>query len=246
MDTQEFSDFKHKAVHELMALNEKSGDLYQISKWPKWNYDLDEATLTFSREGIPQVIASVQVVGTTSKRGKTWLWGWANSHLPAAAVKQIQKVGEFGETEGIADLTDPSAEDSEYLGWEMTAVAAKVLGSIGAYRCPGNDGFVYLVYSDIQFVAGGDNGTSGNKRIQCGEHGSGFATYVCEHLLANPSQKWFSSGPDEQNKWPDAWCGVCNTFFEEEGEWNGKNESKLKIKLLCHRCYEKLRPAQIE
>jgi len=63
--------------------------------------------------------------------------------------------------------------------------------------------------------------------------------------LANPSQKWFSSEADEQNKWPDAWCSVCNAFFEEEAEWNGKNESRLEIKLLCHRCYEKLRPAQI-
>jgi hypothetical protein len=101
MNTQELSDFKHKAAHQLMALNEKSGELYQISKWPRWDYDLDEATLTFSRDGIPQVIASVQVVGTTSKRGKTWLCAWANSYLPAAAVNQIQKSETLARLRGL-------------------------------------------------------------------------------------------------------------------------------------------------
>jgi hypothetical protein len=77
--------------------------------------------------------------------------------------------------------------------------------------------------------------------LECATHGAGYQTFVCEHLVAVPAQAWFSDDPDESNRWPDAWCAACNIFFLEQGEWNDKNESKLKIKLLCHHCYEMLR-----
>ena len=79
------------------------------------------------------------------------------------------------------------------------------------------------------------------EKVECGTHGSGFQTFVCEHLISNPAQEWFSSEPDDENKWPDAWCAACNTFFQQEGEWTEKNESNIKIKLLCHHCYERSR-----
>jgi hypothetical protein len=43
------------------------------------------------------------------------------------------------------------------------------------------------------------------------------------------------------NPWPDAWCTICHQPFKEDGEWNGQNEWRMKIKLLCHRCYESAR-----
>ena len=81
----------------------------------------------------------------------------------------------------------------------------------------------------------------GSKQVECTDHGTGFATYACEHLVSNPAQLWFSREPDEEHKWPDAWCSACDAFFQEQGEWNEKNESKIKIQLLCHYCYESLR-----
>jgi hypothetical protein len=37
------------------------------------------------------------------------------------------------------------------------------------------------------------------------------------------------------------WCAACDVFFQEQGEWNDKNPAKIKIKLLCHHGYERLR-----
>jgi hypothetical protein len=73
--------------------------------------------------------------------------------------------------------------------------------------------------------------------VTCEVHGSAFKTYICEHLAANPKQKWFSD-QHETNEWPDAWCTDCHEKFEREGEWNEKNEAGLRIVLFCHRCYE--------
>lgn len=79
------------------------------------------------------------------------------------------------------------------------------------------------------------------KELECGTHGVGYQTFVCEHLFADPAQTWFSDDPTESSNWPDAWCARCNDLFLQQREWNDKNESSLKIKLLCHRCYEMIR-----
>lgn len=241
MDPQQFAEFRHQAVHELMRLNELCKDEFQISAWPRWDYDLDRGTLTFSANGVPKVSASIQVIGTNSVSGGTWMWGWANESLPPNVTSEVVKVREFGLAENIPELTKAELPDDEYVGWAMTAVAAKLLGAKGAYRSPGDNGFVYVVYSSIGFAASLADTTIQPKQVECTNHGTGFSTYVCEHLLSNPAQEWFSQEPDEEHKWPDAWCAACDVLFQEQGEWNEKNEARTKIKLLCHHCYETLR-----
>jgi hypothetical protein len=169
------------------------------------------------------------------------MWGWANESLPSNVTKAVANMREFGRTENITELTKAELPDDEYLGWGMTAVAARLLGAKGAYRCPDEDGFVYVVYSSIDSAGSGLETVAEKEKVECSHHGSGSATYVCEHLLSRPDQEWFSNEPNEEDKWPDAWCADCEDLFQEQGEWNDKNQSKRDIKLLCHHCYEKLR-----
>ena len=240
MNAEQFSAFRHEAVHALMGLNDRCEREFNISSCPRWDYDFDQGTLTFSKDGVARVVASILVVGTTSETSGAWLWSWANSHLPPNVTEAMNKVRSFGEAEGLVELTNPSAPDAEYLGWGMTAVAAKILGSGGAYRCPGNNGFIYVVYTDLSFAETARVPNS-REQVKCDTHGVGYQAFACDHLVAVPAQAWFSDDPSESKRWPDAWCAACNVFFLEQGEWNDKNESHLKIKLLCHHCYEMLR-----
>jgi hypothetical protein len=80
--------------------------------------------------------------------------------------------------------------------------------------------------------------TTGNDEIDCSEHGSARATYVCRCLIAQPVQRWYCDPPDADNPWPDAWCARCNQAYEREGEWNEKNDGASRIALLCQHCYE--------
>ena len=244
MTKEQFSVFRHDAVHALIRLNKACDEQFFISKWRHWNYELESCSLAFSEDGIPRVFACIQVVGSTSKKSGTWLWGWANQHLPAQSTEAMKKVRDFGEAEGLTELTNASTADDEHLGWAMTAIAAKVLGGKGAYRCPADNGFLYLVYMDVNFAPDRLESAKGRKRIECGAHGGAFATYVCEHLASDPEQEWFSRDPNEDNRWPDSWCSLCDRSFQEEGEWNEKNEKKIKIQLLCHHCYENHRARQ--
>ena len=74
--------------------------------------------------------------------------------------------------------------------------------------------------------------------IHCGEHGTAYEAYVCEHLVGACGLSWHSHVPDSERPWPDAWCGSCHKVFEAEGEWNEVSEASVKIKIVCHNCYE--------
>src|SRR5215510_7278629 len=74
--------------------------------------------------------------------------------------------------------------------------------------------------------------------LSCSEHGEAYTTYVCEHLVKDPVQRWHAAPPSDENRWPDAWCSQCNVEFLKEGEWNEENEKGVIPKILCHKCYE--------
>ncbi len=96
MNAELFSEFRHQAVRALMELDERCEREFKISSWPRWDYDFDAGTLIFSKDGIARVIASVQVVGTTSDSGGTLLWSWANTHLPPNLTEGMKKVRLLG------------------------------------------------------------------------------------------------------------------------------------------------------
>lgn len=82
--------------------------------------------------------------------------------------------------------------------------------------------------------------------LECAQHGKAYTAYVCEHLIAQPGQKWHCDYPDADNSWPDAWCAICDAHYQAEGEWNERNEDLVPIKLICHVCYEDARTASLE
>lgn len=241
MNSEEFSKFRHDAVHELMRLNDSCEQEFHISSYPRWDYDFARGTLTFSQDGVPKVVALIQVVGTTAESDGTWLWSWANRSSPPLVTSAMQTVRSFGEAHRVTELVAPNLPCDEYLGWAMTAVTAKILGAVGAYRCPGDRGFLYLVYTKLG-SADSMTVTPPTGQVSCAEHGTGNEAFICTHLFSNPAQKWISDEPDEANRWPDAWCVQCEARFQEEGgNWNENNEPQADIKFICHRCYENLR-----
>jgi hypothetical protein len=147
----------------------------------------------------------------------------------------------FGDKENIPELINAYGDDSEDFGWAMTSVAAKILGSKGGYRCPESNGFIYLVLTDISFA---DKPRMSRQYINCDTHGQAYQAFICEHLMANPAKRWFSDDPTQENPWPDAWCNECETLLGEQGEWSDRGGSRLRIKLVCHRCYEQMRPGR--
>jgi hypothetical protein len=149
---EEYADFKHTCVHESMAKNDIWLNKYKINDWTRWDYSMEDATLTFSDKGKPKVICDMQVVGSTE--GDSWEWSWGNITYPIACRRRMNEVKVFGEEKQWSLLTTLFLTADEYLGWECAAIANHVLNGIGAYRCPsgGKGDFMYVVILDSRFV----------------------------------------------------------------------------------------------
>ena len=245
MKPEEFEEFRTQAYESLVQINELCKQQFKLGTWQHWAYELEAGTLTFSNDGVPRVVATIQAVGSTSNKSGTWMWGWANQSLPEKVTDQLFRLKQFGERENLTQLTEATFPGDEKVGWEMAAVATRILGGKGVYRCPSANGSLFVVFMEVCFIDTDKDSESKRGKVRseiiCANHTTGFETFVCQHLVENPSQEWFSDTPTESNPWPDAWCTICNDAFKEQGEWNGQNEWRMKIKLLCHRCYESAR-----
>ena len=146
-----YDEFRHCCVHESMAKNEVWFQRFPIDDLPRWDYDMDGASLTFSDKGVPRVVCEMQVVGST--KGNSWEWGWGNPNYPEACKLRMQEVLRFGKGRSWDRLSTLFLENDEFLGWECAAVSNHLLGGMGVYRCPtGDEDFIYLVILSTRLV----------------------------------------------------------------------------------------------
>jgi hypothetical protein len=58
-------------------------------------------------------------------------------------------VKQFGEEHGLKELVVEKWEAEEVDGWAMTGISAKLLNAKGAYRCPDENGFLFVIFTDV-------------------------------------------------------------------------------------------------
>jgi hypothetical protein len=144
-----FQRFVHPLTHQAQEKNKQFRERY--GEFSRWDWDDERSTLTFSDPAKPSVEIDVSIVGTTE--GSSWEWAWANSNISPASKIGIDRVREFGESEGYDKLTSKFLDADEYTGWEMTAVTAHLLNALGTYRFPTDHGYCYLIYRKIKILA---------------------------------------------------------------------------------------------
>ena len=149
----EYKAFVHRCVHASIELNKAWMETYRINEWPRWDFSLEECTLTFSQGGKPRVICDMRAVG--SVQGDFWEWSWGNKNLPDPCKDRLDGVRSFGEEKEWNKLTSLFLDNDEYLGWELASVTVHLLGGTAVYRCPDSEApgsFTYLVILSSQFV----------------------------------------------------------------------------------------------
>lgn len=150
----EYETWAHDRIHESIERNDLWLKSYKIRDWPRWDYSLECCTLTFSKDGVSQVICDIQAIG--SSLNDSWEWSWGNKNLPEACKTRLREVREFGESKGWSKLTSLFLENSEYLGWELASVTSHLLNAQAVYRCPDSETpgyFLYLVVLSSRFVS---------------------------------------------------------------------------------------------
>lgn len=144
--------FVSDAIEELETKQDRLQERFDLSKHERWDLDQQTGEIVFSNAGVPAVAARFQFVGSTSTVSDTWLWSWANFSLERSNVEEMLTVRTFGEAQRFATLIVPKWPAAEEDGWELTAVATKVLDAEGAYRAPTEAGFVFMALTEVRRV----------------------------------------------------------------------------------------------
>ncbi len=152
MTYPEYEAFSREATEYLKARIEHAKVRFGIGGLPRYEYDLFRGEIWWSEVGSPKIRARVTVVGSISTKSNTWFWAWANPHFSDVILGDIEKVRALGEAESITKLTQEKWEADEVDGWEMTAIAARLLEAQGAYRSPGENGFLFLLYDGLEMI----------------------------------------------------------------------------------------------
>lgn len=168
MSEQEVQDFLRQAKWFMRSLIEQNEKDFRLATYQRFDWDQWRGELVFSSGGVPKVVARIQVVGSLSTKANTWHWAWANSSLLEPVRQSVLKTKEFGTERAIIRLIQPRWAAKETDAWEMTAVTTKLTEAKGAFRSPSQDGFTFMVFTDIRTV-------SDRKRV--------FGAQTCSHVL---------------------------------------------------------------
>lgn len=147
LTNEEASELIHHAVHQGQAANDASDRRWGWRNKTRWDFDAGASTLTFQAPGSPTVIADVRLVGSYSTNSGTFQWAWQTFGENAPQAAAISKLRTFGEVRGISRLTTPNWSCEEIEGWEMTSLAALILGAEGLYRAPFDHLFWFMLLS---------------------------------------------------------------------------------------------------
>src|SRR5262245_52878400 len=97
-------------------------------------YDLDEASIAWSRDGNVLASARITAIGSVHVEAQNWRWSWANVSLPAAVLGDIATVREYGELHRRPVLTTPSFDSFAEPVNQATCVALYLLDADGLWR----------------------------------------------------------------------------------------------------------------
>jgi hypothetical protein len=153
MDPDWYAAWQDQAFEELLEKNHHLETEFKVGHWTRYDYNLLSNTLTFSEQGVPKVVAEIQVAGTTG--ADDWLWAWANESLPAESAADAARVRAFGQKHGIEVLLDEQTTSGaiEAVGWKLAAVMVRVTSALGAYRAPSrNGGLLFLTLKRIAWM----------------------------------------------------------------------------------------------
>jgi hypothetical protein len=149
-ESTDWSAWSRDAVALMQDRNRDWIARFELEKAP-YHWDLEHATITFTRPGDRAVVADICVVGTTESNG-TFRWAWANDALPAVALAQPDRVREFGRSHDLGLLTDAEWPGGRAEGLEMLAVAGRILGAEGAWVDTSGDLTLFFLLFNLHAV----------------------------------------------------------------------------------------------
>ncbi|MEJ1241180.1 DUF6882 domain-containing protein [Chryseolinea sp. T2] len=240
MLNEAFESYKDQCVEHLSVLQEEFMKLYDIESYEHWFYDHGIGAFHFKSDDGRNLYFKYVEVGSFSTERNTWMWSWENDSVPKHVIRGIEKVKAFGQQRGFNTLLEGVVADGDdYTGWALTAITAKLLSAIGAYRAPHEHLLIYFVFTNELTQEQYDE--LKNKYVECEAHGMSRVAFVCQHLLKGSNLGFHETIESNPLTDPDddyqAWCDDCEIAWIREGEWNATFKAFVDLKIVCDQCY---------
>lgn len=148
-DARAFAELLEEAIAYLEDKQKALQEDFGISDYDRFDWNQGSGQLVFSQGGERRVVADIVFVGSTATRSGTWLWSWANDSFLESLRAPLREVRRYGLENGFLKLASARWPAEESDGWEMTAIAAHLLGAAGAYRTPSDNGFTFMLLMEV-------------------------------------------------------------------------------------------------
>ncbi len=125
---------------KMMVIQNNASDY--IVRGRGWNVDFPERTLYFGEDTY-----KIQFIGSESKSGNTWMWGWNNiNNFQDELLVLANEMKKSGEKHGLEPLTTPQFELTDLINGHTLSIVACGLSEENYfyYRGPHKDGAVYM------------------------------------------------------------------------------------------------------
>lgn len=238
-----FDSYLAKICKELKVAQDAFNTKYQIDDYDSWYYDQASGVFTFSNNQEERFF-SFQCIGSFAPKAGTWLWSWSNSNTYPNVKIESQRIKEYGISKGIEKLTSNSWKAEEVDGWEMLALAYKLLNPLGVYRIPTDGIYMFLIFTaELTKEEAECKKENKEQLIDCDCHGLKRHAFVCQHLnkkIKKGFNEAFETWEEMELHEDDdlqAWCDACEEIRVEHDGWNEESEKYSKIKLICEGCY---------
>lgn len=111
-----------------------------------WNVDIGAGTAAFGDD----LTFAIQLLGTESQHGGTWLWAWANtqSNIPPELLRAGEWIRDYGRQQLVPELTEPSVPLDHADGHMLAMLSAGLTGR-GYYRGPYDGGALFFLLEGL-------------------------------------------------------------------------------------------------
>lgn len=240
-----YTEFAQQATEAFKDVQERFTARFGVGHYDNWFYDQKTQLLTFSNDGDDTEINFKYIpIGTFSHKSNTWMWSWSNTTSVEREKYVAAELKKFGQKKGYQPLTEGHFAANKSTGWELLAIAHKVLGGVGGYRVKHEHLEIFmLVYEHLDQQTAQRIKSEKEGLIYCSQHGEQRGGFVCQHLFhgmpfgfveAFPSRKGMRLAKDDDFQ---AWCTVCDLELEKAKDWTDEMLKFADIKLVCEECY---------
>jgi hypothetical protein len=148
----EQDDLISGACDHVQALQETAKNRWRLGQLDRWDFNDEKRTLTFSDDR-PQLIADTRLVGSYSTKSESFQWSWVLYEPDDPLIRGIDGMPAFREVRGLAPLTTRYWNCEIADAWEMTSLAAYLLGSTAVYRAPFDDLYWFMLLDNFRYPA---------------------------------------------------------------------------------------------